>query len=140
MANPRGNVHGPIYPLGKFTVAVVGTTIPLNTNVPITDTSGTPATGVPGTSRVGSPAPLKVSEIKIMCPASNTGNIFLIFKGPGGLDTAAGNSGAGVIQVIQPGQERSVVCPQTANGFVLDQMLLDADVAAQVCWITCTIS
>lgn len=140
MANPRGNVNGPFYPLGKFTVAVVGTTIPLNTNVPITDQSGTPTGGIAPQSSKGTPSPLKVTEIKIMTPTTNAGNVFLIFKGPAGADTAAGNSGAGVLLVIQPGQERTLQCSQTANGFTLDQFVLDADAANQVCWITCVIA
>jgi hypothetical protein len=140
MANPRGSVNGPFYPLGKFTIAAAGATQALNANVPITDATGTPTGGVPGTSIKGSPSPLKCSELKVMTPGSNTGNIFIITKGPGGADTAAANSGVPVLLVVQPGQERSLNCSQTANGFTLDQLLIDTDVAGSVCWIDAIIS
>lgn len=130
-----GNPNGPIYPLGKFTVAVVGTVIPLNTNVAITDNSGTPSGGISPQSSKGSPAPLKANELKIMTPTSNTGNIFLVFKS----GTAAGASGTAVILVVQPGQERSIQSQLANAPFVLDQMALDTDAAGSVAWVTAII-
>ena len=140
MANPRGNVNGPFYPLGKFTVTP-GAPQALSTNVPITDVSGTPSGGIQPQTVKGSPSPLKVGELKVMTPASNTGNIFIITKGPGGADTAAGNSGVPVLLAVPPGHVESLQCSQTANGFTLDQVAVDADTAAgQVCWINAIIA
>lgn len=131
-AGPFGSTQGPIYPLGKFTIAAAGTTQQLNANVKVTDATGTLSTGVPGTSTQGSPTPMKCANLKINTPISNTGNIYLLFKS--GVSAVA--SPNAIILIIPPGQERELPILPTANGYVLDQLILDTDVAAQVCYVT----
>lgn len=127
-----GNSNGPIYPLGKLTVAVVGTVVPLNTNVAITDQSGTPSGGIPPQSSKGSPAPLKCNEIKVQTPVANTGNIFLVFKS----GTAAGANGTAVVLLVQPGQERSIQSQLANAPYEVDQFALDTDVAGSIAYVT----
>ena len=138
MANPSGNVNGGVYPLGKFSVTT-GTTQLLSANVPITDNSGIPAAGIPG-SNIGSgtPSPFKCNRVLVMTPTTNTGNIFLIMNVPT-TATAAGNSGANVILAVPPGTVREISSPNLNNMFTLKSFALDADAAAQVCWVTVVI-
>jgi hypothetical protein len=116
-----GSKTGPIYPLGLFTVAVIGTVIPLSTNVPLTDAAGTAA----------NPSPLKCASIKVM-NASATGNIFLCFNGT----TAAANNGTGVILHVPPLQERTIESNAGSNQFSVNNMSLDTDAGGTKAYVT----
>lgn len=107
-----GNTSGPVYPLGLFTVAAIGTVIPLDTNVPITDATGTAA----------NKAPIKCSQIKVN-NASATGNLYLVFK----TSTAAANNGTAVILFIPPLQERTLESPNGGMAFTVTSYGLDTD-------------
>jgi len=116
-----GNTSGPVYPLGLFTVATVGTVIPLDTNVPITDATGTAA----------NKAPIKATQIKVM-NASATGNIFLVFKAT----TAAANNGTGVILHVPPLSERTLESTNGGMAFTVTSYGLDTDVNGTKAFVT----
>jgi hypothetical protein len=120
-----GNTSGPIYPLGKFTVATAGTPILLSANVPLTDSTGTAA----------NPAPIKCSQIKVN-NTSATGILFLIFKG----GTAAGASGTAVIVPIPALQERTIESPNGGMAFTVTGMALDTDTNGTSGYVTLIMS
>ena len=134
MAKGFGSVTGPVYCLGKLTVATVGTVVPLNTNVEIFTGFGTPTTGVPGLTTSGQRSTMCANRIKV-ANASATGNLFLVFKG----QAAAAGNGTSVVLVIPPNSERVLECPNLSNPFQLDQFALDTDANGTVGYVTAII-
>lgn len=119
-----GSVTGPVYPLGLLTVAVIGTVIPLSTNVPVTDTAGTAA----------NKSPLKCTTVKVM-NASSTGNIFLVYA----TTTAAANNGTGVLLHVPPLQERVLESNMGSNQFTVSSYALDTDAGGTKAYVTLVI-
>ena len=123
MASPFGSPSGPLYPLGPIAVATPGTPVPLSQNVPITTAFGTST----------SPAPMVATKLIFSAPSSNTGLIYLCFKGG---SKALGNS---VILALIPGQVFILESPQLSNPFMLNQLVIDADVATNFVYVTAVI-
>jgi hypothetical protein len=111
-----GSPTGPLYPLGKITVAAPGTPILLSQNVSISTAFGTAA----------SPTAVVATQLLLSTPATNTGFVYLIFKG----NTAAANNGTGIIVAIPPGVLYTLASPQLSNIFYLGNYAVDADTAA----------
>jgi hypothetical protein len=135
MATPFGNPASGLYPLGKMIVAVPGTPIPLNTNVPITTSWGTPAAGIPGYTTKGVLSQLCCNGIIVSAPSTNTGDVFLVFKAQG----YNGTGGSSVVICVAKGTTQQIVAPAGSNPFQLDQLGVDAVTANDVAFVTAVI-
>ena len=123
MAQAYGSTTGIFYPLGLISVTTAGTPVLLSANVPITTAFGS----------ANSQAPMCANQLIFSCPGSNTGLIYLVFKGG---SKASGNS---VILTLTPGQTYTLQSPQLSNPFLLTNYALDADVNANTCYVTAVI-
>jgi hypothetical protein len=151
MAPPFGNSAGPLYPLGKFTIAAPGTPIGLSTtpslgvqavaggNVPSTTGFGTPATGIPGETTAGLPAQLVCCGFFLWTPANNNGYAYLCFAG-----TAAqpGNKNVpnSIILGLPPGTFRPFVMPRVVNVLMPGMFVVDADNVNNSLFVTAIIA
>lgn len=132
MATPWGSTSGPVYPLGLITVTTAGTVVALTVNVPLDTAWGTATGGIPGLTTSGKRSTLCANRIVCMAPSSNTGDVYLVFKGQ-----AAGTAGgSSVILSIPKGQVRVLESPQLSNPFQLDQFGVDADTNGDKLYVT----
>jgi hypothetical protein len=120
-----GSKSGSLYPLGPLVVATPGTPVPLSQNVSILSDFG--ATGNTDTIVANQ---LILSTVG----ASNSGLMYLVFKGAGA--SAQPNS---VIVALAPGTVYTLNSPQLSNIFYLGNYAVDADTAGGKMYITAVI-
>lgn len=122
-AQPFGQKLGPLYPLGALIVAVPGTPILLNQNVPITTDFGTPT----------SPSYIVFNQLILTAPSSNTGSTYLVFKG------GSKNIPSSIVVAIPAGGLFVLASPQLSNIFQASNFAVDADTASNQLVATCVI-
>lgn len=121
MAQGFGNIKGPHYGLGRINVAVPGTPAPLNQNFTTNDPFASSA------------VPASANTLIFSAPATNTGTVFVVFKG--GTKTNLNS----IVLSIAPGQtvELSIAAP--ANIFSLAEYLIDANNAGDGCYVSAVV-
>ena len=136
MATKYGNSNQGVYSLGLFTVATPGTVIPLDTNVPITTSWGTPTAGIPAISTSGKPSTMNVNLIKVMAPEANSGDVYLVWK----KGKASDAGGTAVILCISPNTEREIQAQNLQSPLQIDQWAIDATNAGDSAYVTVYVS
>jgi hypothetical protein len=114
-----GNLLGSVFPLGKFTVAAAGTSIPLSTNVSV-NTGSAPGSAIA--------VPATANEIIVSAPSTNTGDVYLTF-GAGNSSTLPVN-GTGVVFAVAKGTTQRLSCPVGTSPFQLALFGIDGPTGA----------
>lgn len=103
-----------LWPWGQITVAAVGTPVPLNINIG-------PQTANPNTHPTG-----MVRQLELACPASNVGNVYLLYNVSGATPSAASTPNF-IAAVIPAGMTRPVPFAPINASINADDFVVDAD-------------